>query len=308
MNKATLLGLFPVVVWGIAVPVFRLVQEHIGLFATSTLFLGTGVLSALNQYVRLKKLPTREIFGNPLLYGRWLCFSLHEALFFIGISMVQKAHVPFVILINYLWPTAIIVCSILIAGVKVTRWWAFIAGSCIVVASLALEILGPGGFSTELFANSADRIAYLLIFIGAIAWGLYSAFSRRGGDAAGGSTVTPLFQLTVAVFLSIFFLPTMHATWQNISTTSCIFMTCYCFTQFLAYLLWDYSVRHGSIVLLSLMSDFIPWLSLLTTSLILGVDIGQKTAFSAVSLVAGAMITRYGTLVKKPKIKEDRMD
>jgi drug/metabolite transporter (DMT)-like permease len=304
--NATLFGLFPVIVWGIAVPVFRLVQQEIGLFATSALFLGTAILSILNQYARLKKFPTRKMLRNPILYGRWLFFVMHEGLFFIGVSMVQKEHVPFVILINYLWPTAVILCSVLIAGVKVTRWWAFITGSLVVIASLALEIVGPQGLSAELFANRTECIGYAIIFIGAIAWGLYSALSRRGGDAAGGSTVTPLFQLTVAVILVVAFLPTMDATLQHLTPVNVALMFCYSFTQFVAYLLWDYVVRHGSIVILSLMSDFIPWLSLLTTNVILGVDIGQKTVLSAVSLVAGAMITRYGTLAKKPgKIKPD---
>jgi len=307
--NATLFGLFPVLVWGIAVPVFRLVQDEIGLFAIALLFLGTGILSALNQYARLKKFPTRRMLQNPMLYGRWLFFVMHEGLFFIGISLIKTEHMPFAILVNYLWPTAVIVCSVLIAGIKITRWHAFITGSLIVVASLALEIVGPEGLSTtNLFADRSECIGYAIIFIGAIAWGLYSALSRRGGDAAGGSTVTPLFQLTVGLIVMAVFLPTMDATLQKLTAANMAMMFLYSLTQFVAYLLWDYSVRYGSIVVLSLMSDFIPWLSLLTASLLLGVDIGQKTVISAISLVTGAIITRYGTLLKKPKIKEDRMD
>lgn len=304
----TLLGLFPVLVWGIAVPVLRLAQAQIGLLGTmGALFFGTGLLSALNQYVRLKAWPKPAVFKNPLFYARWLCFVLHEGLFFTGICLVQKAHVPFIILINYLWPTAIIVCSVLVAGVKVTRWWAFMAGSCVVIASLAIEVLGPEGFSPSLFASTTDCLAYAIVFTGAIAWGFYSALSRRGGDAVGGSAATPLFQLTLALVLPFSFLPG-SATWDHVTLAGFALLGGYCCVQFLAYLLWDYSVRHGSIVILSLMSDFIPWLSLTTAGLTLGVDIGQKTVLSAITLVAGAMITRYGTLIRKSKITEDRMD
>lgn len=300
----TLLGLFPVLIWGIAVPVFRLAQDQIGLWAAmGALYFGTGLFSAINQYLRLKQYPKPAVFRNPLFYARWFCFVLHEGLFLIGVSMVSKAHVPFVILINYLWPTSIIVCSVLIAGVKVTRWWAFITGSVIVVASLGLEIIGPDGFSTTLFANPKDCIAYGIIFIDAVAWGLYAALSRREGDAVGGNTVTPIFMATLALALPFSFLPGM-GTWENFTPVNYAMLIGYCFMQFLAYQLWEYSVRHGSIVILSLMSDFIPWLSLITTNLLLSIAIGPKTVISVITLVAGAIITRYGTLAKKQPLPD----
>lgn len=299
---ATLLGLFPVIIWGVAVPAFRLAQDQIGLWAAmGALYFGTGSISAVNQYLRLKQYPKAAVFRNPLFYARWLCFVLHEGLFLIGVSLVQKEHVPFVILLNYLWPTAIIVCSVMIAGVKVTRWWAFILGSVIVVASLGLEVVGPQGFSPTLFADPRDCIAYAIVFIDAIAWGLYAALSRREGEAVGGNSVTPLFMLTLALALPVSFLPGLGA-WENFAPLGFVAFGGYCFLQFLAYQLWEYSVRHGSIIILSLMSDFIPWLSLLTTNVLLSIAISPTTLVSAVSLVAGAMITRYGTLVKKQAI------
>ena len=50
-------------------------------------------------------------------------------------------------------------------------------------------------------------------------------------------------------------------------------------------------------MLLSLCADFIPWLSLAAANIMIGADIGLTTVVSAILLVFGAMITRYGTLV-----------
>jgi hypothetical protein len=62
-------------------------------------------------------------------------------------------------------------------------------------------------------------------------------------------------------------------------------------------------MRLGNVVALSLMADFIPWLSLLSTGLILHIAIGRNTVFSAALLISGAMVARYGTLQKKALVE-----
>jgi drug/metabolite transporter (DMT)-like permease len=143
-----------------------------------------------------------------------------------------------------------------------------------------------------------DCLAYAMTFTGAVSWGLYSALSRRAGDETGGGAVMPFFQLTLALLLPVSFMPGM-ATWGNLTALGFAIMTGYCFLEYLAYQGWDHGMRKGNVVILSLCADFIPWLSLFATSILLGVDIGGKTVVSAISLVMGAMITRYGTLQKK---------
>ena len=64
---------------------------------------------------------------------RWLLFCLNPTCVYTGVTMVTKPHLPFLILVNYIWPTAIIVFSILIAGVRITRLPFFIAGTLIVI-------------------------------------------------------------------------------------------------------------------------------------------------------------------------------
>ena len=298
----TLAGAFSVLVWGMALPIVKVVEDQIGpLGFMGFTYAAMVCFGVLNHSIRRRPLPDATIFRNPYFYARWLFFVLHEGLLITGIYLVEKRHMPFVILINYLWPTAIILCSVLLAGVKITRWWAFLGGSLVVILSMLPEIVGSAGATTNLFSRRADCLEYLVVLIGAISWGMYSALSRRAGEATGGATVLPIFQATLGLALPISFLPGM-ATWTRLTPEAGLLLVAYCFLLFLAYVAWDRGMRQGNVVVLSLFADLIPWLSLAATSLMLHIAIGRNAVFSAGVLVLGATLARYGTLQKTPAL------
>ncbi len=239
-----------------------------------------------------------KLFKEPTFYLRWLSFVTHEGCLFAAVGLVQKNNVPFVILINYLWPSAVLICSVLLAGQAVTRWWAFILGTLIVILSMAYEILGSLDIDSEMFKQPLDRTAYFLAFVGAIAWGLYSAISRRAGDRAGGSIAIPVFQLTLGLALILTAHPHFAHEW-GLKGIENLVLGIYCAILFVSFLCWDIGVRKGNIVILSLCADFIPWLSLISATILLGVKIEYHTIISAICLVFGGLITRLGTLPRK---------
>jgi drug/metabolite transporter (DMT)-like permease len=297
--NGTIIGMLAPIIWGMSLPIVRIFEEQIGIPATiGSVFAGAGILGLLNHAMRRDKFPDKKIFRNPLFYGRWVFFVLHEALNLSAIMLVKKENVPVVILINYLWPTAVILCSVFLAGVKISRWWAFIFGSVVIIMSLSIEVLGTHGISFELFDRTTDCLAYMMSFVGAISWGLYCAISKRAGAVTGGSSVIPFFQLTLGLALPLSFLPG-NASWGGATYYWTLYLGCFCVAQFVAYLSWDYGMRLGNIVVLSLCADFIPWLSFVTCYLFLNVKIEGKTIIAVILLVLGAMITRYGTLQKR---------
>ena len=301
MQAATLTGLIAVLIWGASLPITRLLQEQVGMLALTGIVNGiAGLLGLLRLRMMKQRFPDKTVLSQPRLYLRWFFFVLHALCVITAVYIVQRSHLPFVLLINYIWPTAIIVFSVILAGVAITRWWAFIAGSVVVLASLGMEIIGPDGFSYHLFENVTDCIAYAVAFVGAIAWGLYSAFSRRDGDATGGGSVIPLFQLTMALALPVAF-ATGTAHFENVTFWWWVAIAAQSTATLIAYLTWDYGMRQGSVVALSLCADFIPWVSLTAAWLLLGSPISATTIISAVTLVAGAMLTRYGTLPRRAK-------
>jgi drug/metabolite transporter (DMT)-like permease len=66
--------------------------------------------------------------------------------------------------------------------------------------------------------------------------------------------------------------------------------------NFIAYLCWDIGLRKGNIFSLTLLADFIPWMSLAAVSLLLGVELNWRTLMSALLLVAGAVIARLSAM------------
>ena len=301
---ATATGAFAVAVWGSALPIVKLVEDRIGLLA----FIGFAytamvVFGVVRFILRPEAISLRAIFRNRFFYGRWLFFVLHEGLLNLGIFLVQKRHMPFLILLNYLWPTMVILCSVPLATVSVKRWWALLLGSLIVVCSMGVEVVGPARIQEDLFSRRQDCLAYLLVLIGAVSWGIYSALSRSRGEETGGSAVLPLFQATLGLALPVS-LFTSQANWHRLNPSSVALLLGYCLLLFFAYVAWDQGMRLGNIVVLSLLADLIPWLSLITTDFMLRVPLKPRTSVSAAVLVVGAIITRFGTVPGRTVLHE----
>lgn len=301
--RATLLGAIPVIIWGGALPIMRAFQSRIGLPRTlGAVFAGAGLLSVIHRVLRRTPFPGSAVFANPYLYGRWVFFVVHEASVTIAVSIVHRENVPLVILINYLWPTLTIGASVLFAGVRVTKPLAVVGGSCVVIASLAFEVLDGQMDSLDVF-RSPDTLGYCIAFQGALSWALYSALTRRAGKESGGGLVIPLFQLTLALALPLSFIPGLNV-YSSFSSVDAVLLALYCFLQFLAYLFWDRSMRLGNVIVISLFADFIPWLSLLAAHILLHINMGVTTVFSAITLVLGAITTRYGTMLRPSDAEE----
>jgi drug/metabolite transporter (DMT)-like permease len=302
-----LVGLVSLMVWGASVPVAKFLMGQIGMLAVIGFIQAfCGVMGLLRQRYLVKTTFDKAWFKNPYLYGRWFFFCAHVSCIFTACGLVSVANIPLVILLNYFWPTAIILCSIRFAGVHVTRPPFLIAGLILVVASLALEILSPHSLNAaSLFSDPQDVTAYCIAFVGAWCWGMYSALSRKGGEQSGGGAVVPLFQITLSIALPLSFIPG-NAAWDNLELMPALLLTVYAALQMLAYMCWDYGMRRGNIVFLSLCADFMVWISLGMAYLLLNASLGLTTVISGVMLVAGAMITRYGTLQKAQAQAKDQ--
>lgn len=289
----TAFGFIAVLIWGFSLPIGRVIQEQIGAVAyLGILFLVIGLLSLAKQNFKLSFSAKER--SHPVFYLRWAFFVFHEAFISIAIGIVSLKNIPIIILINYLWPTAIIIASILIAGVRVYRIVPFLLGTAIVISSLAYELLGDTEHSNNVFSNATDNVAYALTFIGAISWGLYCALSKKYGAVTGEARTIPLFQLTLGMALPLMFLPTFSHEWR-LDALGATLLCSICLAQTFAYYAWDKGMRLGNIVILSLLADFIPWLSLLASTLILDIKIEKRTIFSALFLVVGALLTRFAT-------------
>ena len=277
----------------------RYTSEQIGVpMLIGGVFTLTGLLGFTSQYIGWQAFPSPAVWRSPYFYARWFFFVVQIPCIWTAINIADPDDVPLTLLINYLWPTAIIVFSILFAGVKISRQKIFMTGTVLVILALAIELLGPNISIAKLFSHPQDPIAYALALCAALAWAAYSALSRRGGTESGGGSVIPFFQLTLGLALIPAAIPGM-TNWAGLTWRVVGLMAIWAFLQFCAFQVWDNGMRRGSIVVLSLCADFIPWLSLTFAHVLLGIPVGGRTILSAVLLVAGAIITRYGTLPRR---------
>lgn len=295
-TKYTILGALSALFFGIGLPLGRIGQEKIGVMAY------VGMYYLLQSIFILTRSKERLTFSkaeirHPAFFLRWLFFVMHEACATISIGVVSAPGIPLVILINYLWPTAVILCSIQISGLHIPRKGIFIFGLSIVLASLAFEILGGFHLDTGLFDKRTDVFAYIATFIGAISWGLYSAITRSFSAETGGAKALPLYQLSLGLALPLSLLPALHVPWA-LTWMGIAVLIIHCSLSASGFVCWDKGVHKGNIVVVSLFADFIPWISLLATSIIHKIPIGSTTIISAFSLVVGALITRYATVSK----------
>jgi len=80
-----------------------------------------------------------------------------------------------------------------------------------------------------------------------------------------------------------------------------LFLVGYCLLGFLAFRAWDYGMAKGSVVILSLAADFIPWISLLVSAVFLSVEVLWQARIAAVVLVLGAIVTRSGVVATEKR-------
>jgi drug/metabolite transporter (DMT)-like permease len=250
-----------------------------------------GLLGALVMLVQGKLPRKASVYCSYAFVVRLVLFVSHVLLLYVAVQLVDRAALPGVVFCNYLWPTLVMLYSLFLTNLRIARRAVFAAGIAVVLVAIFVEF-GSALFDVSLSRSSA--IAFLFAFLAANSWGAYSAFTRRCGDVGGGSAVTPLFLLTcggVGFVLSGFTAATpMAASHFSVSGIAIVIGVC----NFMAYLCWDVGMRKGNVVTLTLLADFIPWLSLVAMNVLLGVGIADRTFASAFLLVCGGVIARIG--------------
>jgi drug/metabolite transporter (DMT)-like permease len=194
-----------------------------------------------------------------------------------------------------MWPTLALVYALVISKIKVAKPILFAIGIGLTVVAIIIEFAWP---VITVALSSGSLLAILIAFVGANSWGLYSAVTRRFGDVSGGSAVTPLYPLSCGAIAALMIVigggDRVDSSLADLKiSVPALFAALF---NFIAYLCWDIGLRKGNIFSLTLLADFIPWMSLAAVSLLLGVELNWRTLMSALLLVAGAVIARLSAM------------
>jgi drug/metabolite transporter (DMT)-like permease len=291
-KTATTLGILAVVFWSTTVAFSRSLTQQLGvLTAACCIYIGAGTVGCLYLLVNpkerraLARIPLRYWLGcGGLFIANIVCFHLAVGLASGGQKIIEVG------LINYLWISMTLILSVPILRKKAR--WGLAPGIVIACAGIMIAALQAGPISWEVFLEDlrGSRLPYVLAFVCALMWALYSNLSRRWGGQTGSGPV-PVFLLAAGlVFLVMRFAVSEHTLW---SARAGIALGCMIlFPTVLAYGFWDIAMRKGAIILVVSVSYLTPLLSTLINCAYLRILPGPGLWAACGLVVGGAVLCR----------------
>ena len=300
-NLNTIFGILAILFWGTTIAFSRSLTEQLGpLTAASWIYMLSGVWGCI--YLINKPGGIKKTFQLPILYliGCGTLFIFYMVCLYLAVGLAfSREQVIEVSIINYLWPGLTLIFSLPILHKKGKI--ILIPGIVIAFAGFYLATMQSGMFSWEVFKGNfqVNYLPYLLAFMAAIIWGLYSNLVRRwAGHSEGGAV--PLFLLiTGLVLTAIRFMFPEESYWTPRVIVELLYMSV--FPTFLAYTFWDRAMRKGKIILVVSLSYFTPLLSIVISSLYLRVVIKSTLWIACGLVIAGAVICKFSIIDNTPR-------
>ena len=267
------LGIAAILCWASAGAAASWLGKNLGLWPTLTIACGIGGLAQLVCYlamghsVRATLLPPAKLWGIILL-GFPLYEFAHVAALTLSVGDTQTVGVN---LINYLWPTLTVLFAVMwVPGTRGSMRLGVAAA--VALAGVAVgnwrgveTVFGREAVSASNGWNGAAQLPltpYLLVFVAAVAWAVYSALlSRWRAWADQYSTATPGF-LSVSLVAAV--VATARGDWRPLSSVEWLVAVLAGLIVYAAgYMLWELAIHRAPAEKLGLLSGAVPILSTL---------------------------------------------
>jgi len=289
-NLNTAGGLAAILLWSLTVAVARHLSEQLGpLTAGACVYLIGGAL-CLGPLVRRRAELRRLLVDSPrYVFGCGALFILYTAVLFLAVgSAADRRQVLEIGLVNYLWPTATILLSLVLLNRRAGL--LLLPGTVLALAGEFLVIthgdsVSWGSFWGHLRANPGP---YSLAFVGAVSWGLYSTLARRWSRPEMGGAVELFIPAAGLALLILSLLSREVPVWSAHIGGEAVALAV---ATVLAYSLWDGAMRKGNLLLVAACSYFTPLLSTLVSCVYLRVEPGWRLWVGCLMLVAGSFAT-----------------
>lgn len=283
-------GLLALLLWSTTFAIGRHLTEQVGpLTAGASVYLAGGVVALLQAlrskdgFAGLTLLPGKYLFGCGAL------FLLYTALLYSAIGLcAERTQLLEIALVNYLWPAATILLSVPLLNKRGGP--LLLPGTAIALLGVWV-VLGQGNhFSlSALWAHiNAEPLPYVLAFVAAVSWGLYSNLARRwsgGGDLGGVAVFVPA---TGLVLLALRFVARESSTWRTTAAFEALALGA---ITSVSYACWDLAMRRGNVLLVVSCSYFLPLLSTVVSCIYLGIAPNGRLWWGCLLLIAGTIVS-----------------
>lgn len=287
-RKATLIGLFAVLLWSAIVGLIRGVSESFGATGGAALIYTVASVFLLLTVgpSRVREFPKRYLFWGSVLFVAYeLCLALS-----IGYAHTRRQAIE-VGMVNYLWPSLTMVFAILFNRQKAS--WIIIPGFVVAMAGVCWVLGGDQGLDAAgMLGNVRDNpLSYGLALAGAIIWAIYCTVTARIAEGKNGVT---LFFMLVALALWVKYAAMggepMLWTWRSLA-----YLLLAAAAMGFGYAAWNVGILHGNVTLLAGASYFIPVLSAVLAALLLDTPLSLAFWQGAGMVCAGSILCWVAT-------------
>jgi drug/metabolite transporter (DMT)-like permease len=289
LSKATFIGFIAVAAWAL----LALFTDMTGNVPPLQLLALTFAIGAIPGLIAMILQPARRAsLRQPLpvwLVGVGGLAGYHFAYF----TALDNAPAIDASLIAYLWPLFIVLGSALMPGESLK--WHHIAGALLGLAGAALIV--TKGASINLEAKYA--FGYAMAGFCALIWSSYSLLSRRNA-AVPTDTVTG-FCLVTAVLGLVAHLAFEQTIWPQAASEWIAIILLGLIPLGLAFMVWDYGVKHGDIQVLGAASYASPLLSTFVLISAGRADISNYTIAACFLITFGAVLAAKDMILKSGK-------
>ena len=290
INLSTSGGLCAILLWSATFAFARSLSEQVGpLTAGAAAYLIGGsccllrLASSSAPLTRFLQLPRLYLFGCGSL------FVFYTAAIYLAVGLAKsREQLLEIALVNYLWPAATVLCSLLLLKKRARLW--LVPGTALALTGVFLVMTQGGSLSWLSLRDhlQSSPVAYALALAAAVSWALYSNLTRRWSASESDGAVELFIPATGLVLLVLRVINTEPTHWSLRAAGEASGLAV---VTTLAYFLWDVSMRKGNLLLVVACSYFTPLLSTLVSCLYLRVSPSPRLWVGSLLLVSGSLVT-----------------
>jgi drug/metabolite transporter (DMT)-like permease len=289
LNKATFIGFIAVAAWAL----LALLTDLTGNVPPLQLLALTFAIGAVPGLVAMIIQPERRAaLRQPLpvwIVGVGGLAGYHFAYF----TALDNAPAIDASLIAYLWPLFIVLGSASMPGERLK--WHHFGGALLGFTGAALIVTKGGSINFE----AKYAFGYAMAGLCALIWSSYSLLSRRNA-AVPTDTVTGFCLVTAALGL-IAHMAFEQTVWPQAASEWIAIVLLGLIPLGLAFMVWDYGVKHGDIQVLGAASYASPLLSTLVLIVAGRADVSNFTIAACLLITFGAVLAAKDMILRPGK-------
>ena len=285
-KRATAIGLCAVVLWSMMFGFVRLTTQSFGPALGSALIYSCA---AVFTYIGYRPMLLRRLPLKYVLFSGGL-FVFYETAITISIGLAASSEQTLELsLVNYLWPTMLVLLSAFDSGPRASLVRA-LPGAVVATTGVVLAVGGNNNldWSAVVADVSSNPLPFALTFAAAAAWAVYSVYSSKfsqGCDATAFSWWVLLRSCGQSSSSRARPLP-----WRRQACKLFFALAGAAGCIATGYACWGHGMLKGDMAKMSIGSYAAPLLSVVASTVILGVSLTPLFWCGTIAVVAGSLI------------------